>query len=162
MPKTKTRFTIMDALILIAILAVIAVLLYVFVFNDLSSMHTAAAETHALTYVVEVSAIEEEQAAKILPGDTVINSATKVAIGTVTAVETRPYMHMGTNKTEGSLVLNPVDGQVNLYLTVQAEAVLDSISYNINGFDVYVGSLVHMAFNDIVCSGYCISLDAAE
>ena len=162
MSKKKIRFTIMDALILLVILAAVAALLYVFVFNDLSSMHTAAAETHTLTYVVEVTAIDEEQAAKVLPGATVINSASKIAIGTVTAVETRPYMYMGTNKAEGSLVLNPVDGKVNLYLTVQADAVLDGISYSVNGFEVYVGGLVHMAFNDVVCSGYCISLDAAQ
>ncbi len=162
MSKTKTRFTIMDGVILLIILAVVAVLLYVFVFSDLASMHTAAAETHTLTYVVEVAALDEEQASKILPGDTVINSASKIAIGTVTAVEMRPYMYMGTNKNEGSLVLNPVDGKVNLYLTVQADAILDGISYTVNGYDVYVGALVHMSFNDIVCSGYCISLDAAQ
>ena len=162
MSKAKIRFNLMDALILLVALAVIALLLYVFVFSETSSVQSAAAEQYELTYVVEVTGIEEEFAEMIAVGDTAIDSSKKMHIGTVTAVEVQPYTHMGTNLHEGTLVLNPVDDYVNLYITIRADATLEGISYTISGYDIYVGKGVNLAFSDIVCSGYCISLDAVQ
>ena len=162
MAKGKIKFNIMDALILVAVLAVTALLLYVFVFSETSSVQSAASDAYTLTYVVEVSKISEDFADKIAAGDQVIDSSKKMHIGTVTAVEAQPHLHMGTDMHEGALVLNPVDDYVNLYITVQADAVLDGISYSINGYDLYVGANMHLSFADMVCSGYCISLDAAQ
>lgn len=160
MSKTKIRFNILDALILLAIIAAVSVLLYVFVFSGGSAGSPAQTEAYALTYVVEVAEVDEAFRGKVSPGDAVIDSASKRHIGTVTAVEERPHMHMGVNQAEGALVLNPVDGQINIYITVKADAVLDGITYKIGGYEMYVGGLTHLAFDDFVCSGYCVSLDA--
>lgn len=162
MSKAKIKFNLMDALILVLVLAVIALLLYVFVFSETSSVQSAGADQYKLTYVVEVTGISEEFADMIAAGDTAIDSSKKMQIGTVTAVEVQPYMHMGTDLHEGALVLNPVDDYVNLYITISADAVLENISYNINGYEIFVGKSIHLAFSNIVCSGYCISLDAVQ
>ncbi len=162
MAKRKTGFNLMDAVILVAILAVVALLLYVFVFSESASVQAGNTDSYTLTYVVEATKISEEFADKISIGDTVIDSAKKMRIGTVTAVEVKPYEHMATNLHEGKLVLTPVDGYKNLEITVQADAVLDGISYSINGYEVYVGAKIFLSFGDMVCSGYCISLDAAQ
>ena len=162
MAKTKLKFNIMDAVILLAVIAVIALLLYIFIFSETTSVGSMDSASYSLTYVVEVVGLNEEFADRIVPGSTVIDSSKKMNIGTVTAVEKMPYLYMGTNKSEGTLVLNPVDDHCNLYVTIEADATLDGISYSIGGYEVYVGSLVYMSFSDIVCSGYCISLSAAE
>ena len=162
MSKAKIRFNLMDALILVLVLAVIALLLYVFVFSETSSVQSVNAERYTLTYVVEVSNISEEFSDMIAAGDTVIDSSKKMHIGTVTAVEVQPHLHMGTNLHEGTLVLNPVDDYVNLYVTIQAEATLENISYTVNGYEIYVGKSINLAFSDFVCNGYCISLDAVQ
>ena len=160
MSKNKIRFNILDALILLAIIAAVSVLLYVFVFSGRSSGYLGQSDSYTLTYVVEVANLDEVFTDKIAPGDTVIDSASKRYIGTVTAVEERPYTHMSVNKTEGALVLNQVDGRINLYITVKADAQFSGITYNIGGYEVFVGSQTHLSFDDFVCSGYCISLDA--
>ncbi len=162
MAKPKTRFNLMDALILLAILAVIALLLYVFIFSETNPVTGANAESYSLTYVVEATKIDEEFSDMIKVGDSVIDSAKKMQIGTVTAVEIQPYLHMGTDMHEDALVLNPVDGYVNLYITVQADASLNGVSYSINGYDMYVGAKIHLSFDNMVCTGYCISMDAAQ
>ena len=111
MQKRAFKFNIMDVLILLVILAVAAVLLYVFVLSDKPILR--AAETHTVTYVVEV-------------------------------------------------VLSPVDGFVTQYVTIEAEASLVSDGYpkySIGGYDIFVGSLVYLSLPNLVCSGYCISLD---
>ena len=162
MSKTKIKFNIMDALILLTVLAVTAVLLYVFVFSETDDGLTTDENSYTLTYVVEVVGISEEFADKIVIGSPVIDSSKKLNIGTVTAVEEHPYQYLGTNLTEGSLVVNSVDGQCNLYVTIQADAVLDGIGYSIGGYDIYVGGKVYLSFADLVCTGYCISLDAAQ
>ncbi len=162
MAKQKTKFNIMDALILLAVLAIIALLLYVFVFSENSALKNAGADTYTLTYVVEVTEISDEFSDLISAGDRVIDSAKKMHIGTVTAVEVQPYLYMGTDTHAGNLVLNPVDGYVNMYITIQADAVLNGATYSIDGYDIYIGEKMHLAFPDMVCTGHCIALDAVQ
>jgi len=160
MQKRAFKFNIMDVLILLVILAVAAVLLYVFVLSDKPILR--AAETHTVTYVVEVAGLNEEYRDLIAVGDEVIDSAKKLPIGTITAVETQEYFYMGENSREGTLVLSPVDGFVTQYVTIEAEASLVSDGYpkySIGGYDIFVGSLVYLSLPNLVCSGYCISLD---
>lgn len=162
MSKTKVKFNIMDALILLTVLAVIAVLLYVFVFSETDDGLAGNTDTYELTYVVEVVNLREEFAELVAPGTPVIDSSKKMPIGTVTAVEVLPYQHMATNYTDGSLTLTAVDDSCNLYITIEANATLDGISYSISGYEICVGSLLYMSFADLVCEGYCISLSAVQ
>ena len=150
----------MDALILLAVVAVAAILLYVFVLSEKMSINTIAGTDHVkVSYVVEITNISTEFDDKVSVGESVTDSSKKMPIGTVTAVESQPYVYMGKNLTRGEFVLNTVEDRISLYVTVEADAVLDGISYNIDGYEIYVGKQVHMAFHDLVCSGYCISMD---
>ncbi len=162
MSKTKVRFNIMDALILLTVLAVIAVLLYVFVFSETDDGFAGEADAYTLTYVVEVTKLRAEFADLVTPGTAVIESAKKMPIGNVTAVEVLPYQHMATNPTDGSLTLTSVDDACNLYITIEADATLNGISYSIGGYEICVGSQLYLSFADLVCEGYCISLTAAQ
>lgn len=162
MSKTKIRFNIMDALILLTVLTVIAVLLYVFVFSETGNGLTGETDAYDLTYVIEVTELRKEFAGLVTPGTSVIESAKKMPIGMVTAVEVLPYQHMATNPTDGSLVLTSVDDTCNLYITIEADATLDGISYSIGGYKICVGSQLYLSFGDLVCEGYCISLTAAQ
>ena len=162
MSKTKVRFNIMDALILLTVLAVIAVLLYVFVFSETNDGLTGETDAYKLTYVVEAVKLREEFAELVTPGTPVIESAKKLPIGTVTAVEVLPYQHMATNLTDGSLALTSVDDACNLYITIEADATLNGISYSIGGYEICVGSHLYLSFADLVCEGYCISLSANQ
>ena len=95
-------------------------------------------------------------------GDKPFDSSVKSALGTVTALETRDCFRTGNNLHSGSMVLSRVEGEVSLYITIQADAILDNYTYTINGNEIYVGKNTHVSFGDIVCSGYCIALEILD
>ena len=160
MRKTKLKFNLLDALIVLAILAVIAVLLYVFVWSeDRSVENLAGTSAVPITYVVEVSGIHKDFADMIEVGEKPLDSAVKSPLGLITALETQDHYYTGTNLHDGTLVLSKVEDYVNLYITIETEAMPESYAYTLNGSDLYVGKLINLSFDDIVCSGYCIALD---
>ena len=163
MQKRKFKFNIMDALILLALVAAAAVLLYVFVLSEkVSGDALGGSDVKTVTYVIEVSGLDEDYADKIKVGQTLIDSSKKMNIGTVTAVETQPYTYTAENRVEGALQLRQMDGQITQYVTVEATASLNGFTYATNGYDLFVGKLVYMSLPDIVCSGYCIALDVQD
>ena len=158
--KRKRKFNFVDALILLVILAVLAVLFYVFVWSEKNTL--GASQKVHITYVVEINGIETDFKDTIKTGMEVVESSKKMAVGTVTAVDTQQYTYLGTDILNDSIVLNPVDDLITQYVTIEADATLSGITYSIDGYPIFVGTLVYMQFPDMVCSGYCISLDVNE
>lgn len=160
MRKVKMKFNIMDVLILLGILAVAAVLLYVFVLSENTPVDSLSGnETTKVTYVIEISGVDDIYADKISVGETLIDSSKKMNIGTIVAVESQPYVHLGKNLTTGTMELTTVEGKSTIYVTVEADAVLSGISYNIGGYTIYVGEQVNLSLPHFVGVGYCISLE---
>ena len=112
MRKVKMKFNIMDVLILLGILAVAAVLLYVFVLSENTPVNSlSGSETTKVTYVIEISGVDDIYADKISVGETLIDSSKKMNIGTIVAVESQPYVHLGKNLTTGTMELTTVEGK---------------------------------------------------
>lgn len=161
MRKRKMKFNIMDVLILLAVAAVAAVLLYVFVLSENTPVDSlGGAPTTKITYVVELTGIDDALSDNISVGETLIDAAKKMNIGTIVAVETQPYVYLGKNLTDGTMELTTVDNKSTVYVTVEADATLTGISYSISGYDIYVGEKVYLSLPDFTGTGYCISLKA--
>ena len=160
MAEKKVKFNIMDALILLAILAVAALLLYIFVFSEGGGL--GESDAYTLTYVVAITQLNEEFAERVAIGDAVVDSSKKLPIGTVVAVEKHPHEYLGENTKDGSLTLSTMEGYCDLYVTVEAPATLNGISYTIGGYEIRVGSKVYLSFANLVSEGHCISLSAAQ
>ena len=161
MRKRKMKFNIMDVLILLAVTAVAAVLLYVFVLSENTPVDSlGGAPTTKITYVVELTGIDDALSDNISVGETLIDAAKKMNIGTIVAVETQPYVYLGKNLTDGTMELTTVDNKSTVYVTVEADATLTGISYSISGYDIYVGEKVYLSLPDFTGTGYCISLKA--
>lgn len=160
MRKTKVKFNLMDALILLAIAVVAVLLLYIFVWSEERSIDsfTGTEPSHA-TYVIEVSDVPEEFSDKVKVGEKVIDSSTKTSLGAVQALETQDYYVTTLNLHEGTQVLSRVEDRINLYITIEADALMDGYTYTVGGTELYVGRLLYLSFTDFVCSGYCIALD---
>jgi len=160
MRKSKIKFNLVDALLLLILAAAVVVLLYIFVWSEQHSVESlAGTEKVRISYVVEITGLQEDYADKIAVGDAPMDSSKKVPLGVITAVETRPYIYTGTNLHDGTKVLSTVEDHVSLYLTVETDAVPEGYGYAVSGSDMYVGRLLYLAFQDIVCSGYCIAMD---
>ena len=96
MRKRKMKFNIMDVLILLAVAAVAAVLLYVFVLSENTPVDSlGGTPTTKITYVVELTGIDDALSDNISVGETLIDAAKKMNIGTIVAVETQPYVYLG-------------------------------------------------------------------
>ena len=161
MRKRKMKFNIMDVLILLAVAAVAAVLLYVFVLSENTPVDSlGGAPTTKVTYVVELTGIDDALSDNISVGETLIDAAKKMNIGTIVAVETQPYVYLGKNLTDGTMELTTVDNKSTIYVTVEADATLTGIAYSISGYDIYVGEKVYLSLPDFTGTGYCISLKA--
>ena len=161
MRKRKMKFNIMDVLILLAVAAVAAVLLYVFVLSENTPVDSlGGAPTTKITYVVELTGIDDALSDNISIGETLIDAAKKMNIGTIVAVETQPYVYLGKNLTDGTMELTTVDNKSTIYVTVEADATLTGIAYSISGYDIYVGEKVYLSLPDFTGTGYCISLKA--
>ena len=161
MRKRKMKFNIMDVLILLAVAAVAAVLVYVFVLSENTPVDSlGGAPTTKITYVVELTGIDDALSDNISVGETLIDAAKKMNIGTIVAVETQPYVYLGKNLTDGTMELTTVDNKSTIYVTVEADATLTGISYSISGYDIYVGEKVYLSLPDFTGTGYCISLKA--
>ena len=161
MRKRKMKFNIMDVLILLAVAAVAAVLVYVFVLSENTPVDSlGGTPTTKITYVVELTGIDDALSDNISVGETLIDAAKKMNIGTIVAVETQPYVYLGKNLTDGTMELTTVDNKSTIYVTVEADATLTGISYSISGYDIYVGEKVYLSLPDFTGTGYCISLKA--
>ena len=159
MRKRKMKFNIMDVLILLAIAAVAAVILYVFVFSENTPMDSLGkAQATKITYVIEVTGVDDALSDNISVGETLIDASTKMNIGTIVAVESQPYVYLGKNITAGTMELTTVDNKSTIYVTVEANATLSGISYNISGYSIYVGEQVYLSLPHFTGTGYCISL----
>ncbi|MBQ1977010.1 MAG: DUF4330 family protein, partial [Clostridia bacterium] len=133
MRKRKMKFNIMDVLILLAVAVVAAVLLYVFVLSENTPVDSlGGAPTTKITYVVELTGIDDALSDNISVGETLIDAAKKMNIGTIVAVETQPYVYLGKNLTDGTMELTTVDNKSTVYVTVEADATLTGISYSIS------------------------------
>lgn len=161
MRKRKMKFNIMDVLILLAVAAVAAVLVYVFVLSENTPVDSlGGTPTTKITYVVELTGIDDALSDNISVGETLIDAAKKMNIGTIVAVETQPYVYLGKNLTDGTMELTTVDNKSTIYVTVEADATLTGIAYSISGYDIYVGEKVYLSLPDFTGTGYCISLKA--
>lgn len=160
MRKSKIKFNLVDALILLIAAAVVLALLYIFVWSEQHSVESlTGVEKVRLSYVVEITGLHEDYVDTISVGDAPMDSSKKVPLGVITALETRPYIYTGTNLHDGTKVLSTVEDHVSLYLTIETEAVPEGYGYTVSGSDMYVGRLLYFSFQEIVCAGYCISMD---
>ena len=156
--KRAWRFTALDLIILVVLLAVIAAAVWFFgPFRDGSSGDSTLVN---IEYTVEVKGMEEEYLGNIRVGDTVIDSVTKKEIGTITAVETMPLVEYVLNTEDGIMMEKEYPGQSTLLVTISSPATFDERGYSIEGYRVAIGVLHYMQLPNFVGSGYCIGIEA--
>ena len=158
--RGKSAVNVIDVLLILIILAVGAVLAYVFVFSGRGEAHVP--QMHTVRYVVELKNIRNEFAGHITVGEKAIDSVAMYNIGTVVAYEEKDATYIGTDLIRGEPVVSAYPERKNLYVTIEAQAYLDDNAYVIDGYQVAVGLNVGLKLPNFVGSGYCISLDVID
>lgn len=159
MQKKKASFNIIDALIIVLVIAVFAVGYLVF-FRDRGAVQEDSAKK--IRYVFQVSSIPAEFADNAKVSQTVFDAGTNTPAGVITAVDFEPATHIGHDKINGKQTISQIDGYVNLYITMEGEAVEKKNTYVVDETSVYVGKYLDMMLPDLTCSGNCISLEVVE
>ena len=132
MSEKKFKFNIIDAVIILVLVAAIAVLAYVFVFSDDSEVN---GDVHTVEYVVEVSSLNRELFHNaVKEGDLVTFDADReVVLGHVTTAPLeRTSIKTEYDNETGKEVYTEAPGLIDMTITFQATAVETEWGYCID------------------------------
>lgn len=162
--KKSKKFNFVDFLVIILILAIVGTGIYLLSpASFLKNLQSGKEGT--LIYTIEIKGVDSEYLAKIEENDAVIDSVTKVSLGTVTTVDrnTKHSVFECRESTEnpgtyeGVFAEYPDQYDVIVTITADAEYVPQS-GYFVNHRRIAVGEKISLRFPNYVGEGYCISM----
>ncbi|MBE6708166.1 MAG: DUF4330 domain-containing protein [Ruminococcaceae bacterium] len=162
MQKRKFSFNIIDAVIIVLVLALGLGVYFLFFRENSGAIEDAIAENVKIRYVLQVNELPCEYVDNIQVGECVMDYGTRTSAGDVVAIGSEDFVYVGYDKTTGQQKLTPVKELANLYITVEGEATMKNEMYYVNDTAVYVGRRLDMMMPDLFCSGSCISLEIIE
>lgn len=164
-PKTKrerspraNRFNFIDAIIIICIVSVLA-LLY-FVYSPLELLGIGTKETNII-YTIKVLGVPSEYASAINTGD-ILSDGDGYILGTVASeVEIEPHSIYEYRENEfgsGGIVSMTHPDLVDLIITVSATSEKSADGYRVDGKRIAVEAEYHLLLPKFESKGICISL----
>ena len=156
MEKRNHKFNVVDAIVILLMVAVI-VLAVVRIVK--SSSETTS--DISLTFVMQTDMIPDELSDNVSVGDAIYDGETGRKIGEVTACDTRPAQHTGSD-SNGTPVVSDVPGYKTLYVTCSAVSVYGEDGYTVEGVQISSGKRYVLMFPSLYCEGECISISAGS
>ena len=155
----KARFTMVDA---IAVILVLAIALGVFfVFDPFNLFAATGTETVTLVYVVEFSGVDNSLKSKINVGDTVMLSNTDYLFGVVKGV--RVMDAKVWEAVDGVMTEKTLADKSDVYVTIEVKCTYArEEGYVVAEEQIAVGKAFALRFNDYFGTGYCISLEQVK
>ena len=155
--KTRRRPNFFDILFVLLIVAVAAAAYL------LSHNGSSQANTVRRAYVVEMNGLQEGMEDYVAPGDAVTDNVKNYDIGTVTKVEVIPYTIPVLDEEAGVLRQVPVEGQISLHLTIEADTVETDNSINtVSGYTLRTGVAVSCTAGQLSSAGHILSVQREE
>lgn len=149
----KKKWTVIDTLIIIAVLIVGAVLFKVFG----GSIDTG--ETTTIEAVVLLSEEEPAVAEAITVGDKITVSLTEKDSGVLKTVDVRPAQRMVFNSIDGIYENTVIDGSVDIFATVELEVTENDLAYSTGSTFVKVGERMPFRGKGYALEGYVIEIN---
>ncbi len=153
--EKRVRFNILDALVLICVLAV--AILLIFVYSPLNMINTGDRET-AVIYSVRIYGVPAEYAGYVDIGDAV-NDRNGYDLGKVaSAVEVEQHVMFRFDPNSGGVraVVHP--DLVDLIITISANAEVYDDGYLVDGRRIAVEGEYELLFPSLEAHGICVSL----
>ena len=160
MEKKKRRFNVIDALIIILVLAAAAVAGYVLLSErgDVGS----GDEKVSINYVLMADEMRSVFADNIKVGDPVYDQDSKKPIGKVVQVSSAVSRRTGTNRQTGEQVFTDLQNRRDLYVTVEAEAEHSDNMYLVSGINIVVGGVINFMTPNLMLPSNIISVEKVE
>lgn len=162
--KHRWLFLLVDILLILAIVG--AVIFVVSVLTPFSFSKKDKAEIRTVSCAVELAGVGSDTLSALHVGDAVTDSETGAVLGTVSAVDVRPYETFGELYDEdaavGSNVVTRITypdtlNTVTVTIEMQAEYVANR-GYTVGGCRVAVGRNYTLCFPEYTGTGVCVSL----
>ena len=156
--RKKAKFNLLDALIIILMLALIGAVIYGLFggFRDSES-----AEPSEFTFDVKISNVRESALALIAEGMEIKDSVTGEAIGTVVSVKTEKSRYYGgVQMNENgiySLIVSDYPDEYDVYVTISASAEKDDRDiFYVGDIRMLVGETVHFQVKSFSAVSYIV------
>ena len=154
MSEKKAKFTVIDAVIIIIILAALAV----GVKKILPSV-LKPANQEKITFTVMLSGKDESFAEAINVGDNVTISLTEKDGGIVKDVRVEPAQSIAYNSVEGTYANEVIEGKDDVYVTIEADVTVTDLAFKAGGTPIKVGSDIPVRGKGYASSGYVIEIN---
>lgn len=154
MSDKKMKFTVIDALIILAVVIVIAVgaIMILPSFAGRNEMQT-------VDFTVMLQSKDSDFADAVTVGDNVTVSLTEKDGGIVKSVETKPANAIVYNSIDGTYSNEEIDGKYDVYVTVTAQADINDLAVKVGGTAVKVGAEIPVRGKGYASNGYVIEID---
>ena len=152
MSEKKAKFTAIDAIIILVILAVIVV----GAIKILPSF-TNGSEKEKVDFTVMVQ--NKDFANAITIGDDVTISLTEKDGGVVKNVESKPAVTMVYNSIDGTYSNEVIEGKYDVYVTIEADTDVSDLAIKAGGTAVKVGAEIPVRGKGYASTGYAIGID---
>lgn len=160
----KTKFNIVDVIIIVIILAVIATGCFAyFKFANKDNNASVQANTAKIEFVIEVNNLTETAANsfKAAEGSPVSFGETTSGYGTLTYVDVIPYRKWVKNTEDGEVVVSEVPNRYTAKVTIQSDVEKSDTAFTCGSEVITVGKA--MPFNSMgVAAEECYIVSLSE
>lgn len=149
--KEKHRFNFVDAIIIIAVIAALALVGYIFLFRNDSK-----GEKVRICYAVECAEIREDITQNFKPGELYTMSGYELGHSVDCVVGDREYL--GTTG-DGRTVKSDIPGYKSVIFILETDALKMDYEYKLDDYVKFqVGCYMRLTSRSIAGEGYCVGL----
>lgn len=154
MSEKKVKFTVIDALIILVVLAVIVVGVKKLLPNMLNG-----SEEEKVDFTVLIQKEDMGFADAITVGDNVTVSLTEKDGGIVKDVKAEPAVTLAYNSIDGTYANEIIEGKYDIYITIEADAGISDLAVKTGGTAVKVGAEIPVRGKGYASMGYVIDIN---
>ena len=158
MEKRKFRFNVIDALIILVVIAAVGVLAYVFA-SEKGDTDEKIGEKVKIQYVLQTTETREQFVKNITASDIIYDDESGKVLGTVVSVTDEPAYFTGTDNKNAVQVISEIEGKRNMFITVEADAEIQNSGYTVDGFSVKVGGTVKLSTPNLIANSNIVSVE---
>lgn len=153
MSKKKAKFTVVDLIIILVVLAAVAF----GAIKILPSFMNSKKETVSFTVMIQKQDLDFADAIKV--GDNVTISLTEKDGGVVKDVRTEEAVAMAFNSIDGTYSNEVIEGKYDVYVTIEAQTDVSELAIKAGGTPVKVGAEIPVRGKGYASTGYVIVID---
>jgi len=156
----KTKFNVIDIVIIVLVVAIIGVGAYIFV-NKFTNASVEEANTVNVDFTIEVNGLTKEAAESFNKGDDVTFGETTSGSGKIIDVVVKPYEKISKNTVDGTYVLAEVPEEYTALVTISSNVNKTETEYKSGDEIIAIGK--EMPFNAVgAAAEECYIVDLKE